>query len=204
MEIIFATKNKGKLKEVKEILKDYTVFGMEAAGVDIDVVEDGETFEENALKKAVQIMQAVGEASGKIVLSDDSGMEIDYLNGEPGVDSANYMGRDTPYAVRNAAILDMLKDAKGNERSARYVAVIAAAFPNGKTLIAKGIMEGYIGFEQRGEGGFGYDPIFYPHGYEQSVAELSAETKNMISHRGMALREMVELLKGNAILRNNE
>ena len=190
MEIIFATKNQGKLKEVKEILKDYTVLGMEEIGVNIDVVEDGETFEENALKKATQIMQV----TGKIVLSDDSGMEIDYLNKEPGVDSANYMGRDTPYARRNAAILDMLKNAKGHERNARYVAVIAAAFPDGKTLIAKGIMEGYIGHEQRGEGGFGYDPIFYPSGYEQSVAELSAEAKNAISHRGIALREMMRLL----------
>ena len=192
MEIIFATKNKGKLREVKEILQDYTVFGMEEVGVDIDVIEDGVTFEENALKKAVQIM----EATGKIVLSDDSGMEIDYLNNEPGVDSANYMGRETPYVVRNAAILDMLKDVPKDERGARYVAVIAAAFPDGKTLTTKGIMHGRIGHEQRGENGFGYDPIFYPIGIEQSVAEMSQEDKNAISHRGIALREMVERLRG--------
>jgi len=191
MEIIFATKNRGKLKEVKEILKDHIVLGMEEIGIDIDVIEDGDTFEENALKKATQIMQA----TGKIVLSDDSGMEIDCLNKEPGVDSANYMGRETPYVERNAAILDMIKDVKAAERSARYVAVIAAAFPDGKELIAKGVMEGYIGYEQRGENGFGYDPIFYPAGYEKSVAELSSETKNAISHRGMALREMMKMLE---------
>ena len=192
MEIIFATKNKGKLREVKEILKGYTVLGMEEVGVDIDVIEDGVTFEENALKKAVQIM----EATGKIVLSDDSGMEIDHLNNEPGVDSANYMGRETPYVERNAAILNILKDVPEDGRGARYVAVIAAAFPDGKTLTTKGIMHGRIGHEQKGENGFGYDPIFYPIGIEQSVAEMSKEAKNAISHRGIALREMVERLRG--------
>jgi len=191
MEIIFATRNKGKLKEVKEILKDYKVFGVEEIGIDIEVIEDGDTFEENALKKAVEIMKA----TGKTVLSDDSGMEIDYLNKEPGVHSAYFLGQDTPYAERNAAILDMLKDAKENERTARYIAVIAAAFPDGRRLTSKGIMEGYIGYEQKGENGFGYDPIFYPKGCEKSVAELSPEAKNKISHRGIALREMKEMLK---------
>ena len=191
MEIIFATRNKGKLKEVKEILKDYKVFGVEEIGIDIEVIEDGDTFEENALKKAVEIMKA----TGKTVLSDDSGMEIDYLNKEPGVHSAYFLGQDTPYAERNAAILDMLKDAKENERTARYIAVIAAAFPDGRRLTSKGIMEGYIGYEQKGENGFGYDPIFYPKGCEQSVAELSPEAKNKISHRGIALMEMKEMLK---------
>ena len=191
MEIIFATKNQGKLREVKEILKDYTVLGMEEVGIDIDVIEDGVTFEENALKKAVQIM----EATGKIVLSDDSGMEIDCLNNDPGVDSANYMGRETPYVERNAAILDMLKDVYEDRRGARYVAVIAAAFPDGKTITTRGIMHGRIGHEQRGENGFGYDPIFYPIDMEQSVAEMSQEAKNAISHRGIALREMVERLR---------
>jgi len=190
MEIIFATKNKGKLKEIKEILKDFTVLGMEEIGIDLDVIEDGDTFEANALKKAVEIM----EATGKIVLSDDSGLEIDYLNKEPGVDSANYLGRETPYAERNAFILNKLKNAKEEERSARYVAVIGAAFPGGKTLSAKGVMEGYIGYEQRGGNGFGYDPIFCPEGFGQSVAELTPEIKNSISHRGKALRKMKEML----------
>ncbi|MCL2564387.1 MAG: RdgB/HAM1 family non-canonical purine NTP pyrophosphatase [Defluviitaleaceae bacterium] len=191
MEIIFATRNKGKLKEVKEILKDHIVFGMEEIGIDIEVIEDGNTFEENALKKAVEIMKA----AGKVVLSDDSGMEIDCLNKEPGVQSAYFLGEHTPYAERNAIILDMLKDVRDNERGARYVAVIAAAFPDGRTLLSKGIMEGYIGYEQRGENGFGYDSIFYPKGYDKSVAELSSEAKNGISHRGIALREMEGLLR---------
>jgi len=191
MEIIFATKNQGKLREVKEILQGYTVLGMEEVGVEIDVVEDGTTFEENALKKAVQIM----ETTGKIVLSDDSGIEIDYLNNEPGVDSAVYMGRETPYIQRNAAILDMLKGVPEDKRGARYIAVIAAAFPDGKTITTEGIMYGRIGYEQRGENGFGYDPIFYPIGTEKSVAEMSQEDKNEISHRGIALRKMVKRLR---------
>jgi len=192
MEIIFATKNKGKLKEIKEILKDYTVLGMEEAGIDIDVIEDGETYEENALKKARQIMQE----AGKVVLSDDSGVEIDYFDKKPGVHSAYFLGQDTPYTERNAIILDMLKDAKGSARSARYVAVIAAAFPDGRELTTKGVMEGYIGHEARGENGFGYDPIFCPEGHTRSVAELSNEEKNAISHRGAALRKMKGLLEG--------
>jgi len=190
MEIILATKNKGKLKEVKEILSGFNVVGMEEIGIDIDVIEDGDTFEANAIKKAVEIM----EATGKIVLSDDSGLEIDFLDKEPGVDSANYLGRETPYPQRNAIILDMLKNTAFEERSARYVAVIAAAFPDGKTLTAEGVLEGYIGYEQRGENGFGYDPIFYPKGLSQSVAELSSDEKNTISHRGIALRKMKEIL----------
>ena len=192
MEIIFATKNPGKLKEVKEILKDYKIIGMEEAGITIDVIEDGGTFEANALKKAVEIM----EAAGKVVLSDDSGLEIDYLDKEPGVESANYLGRDMPYAERNAVILDKLKSAGAGKRGARYIAVIAAAFPCGKTLTAKGIMEGYIGYEQRGENGFGYDPIFYPEGFSKSVAELDAEEKNAVSHRGKALKAIEEMIRG--------
>ena len=191
MDIIFATKNKGKLVEVKAILNQYNVLGMEEAGIIIEVEENGETFEENAMKKAVEIM----EACGKIVLSDDSGIEIDYFDKAPGVHSARYLGHDTPYSEKNAIILDKLKGAAQEKRTARYVAVIAAALPDGRKFSARGVMEGYIGYEPKGENGFGYDPIFYLYEYGESVAQIPREVKNKISHRGKALEAMKEILE---------
>ena len=190
MDIIFATKNKGKLIEVKAILDKYNIIGMEEAGIHIEVEENGETFEENAIKKAVEIMTVCG----KIVLSDDSGIEIDAFDKAPGIHSARYLGSDTPYPEKNAIILDKLKDVPTEKRTARYVAVIAAALPDGRTFSAKGIMEGYIGYEPKGENGFGYDPIFYLHEYGESVAQIPKEVKNKISHRGKALEKMKEIL----------
>lgn len=192
-KIIFATKNKGKIKEIEAILGDqFEVVSLEKAGIDIDVVEDGETFEENAVKKAVEIMNACGE----IVLADDSGLEIDFLNKAPGVYSARYMGEDTPYATKNKKILELLKDVPEDKRSARFVCVIAAAFPDGKEPIyTKGTIEGIIGYEITGENGFGYDPIFYLHQYQKTTAQLSMEEKNKISHRGKALSEMKNKLR---------
>jgi len=191
VDIIFATKNKGKLVEVKAILDKYNVIGMEEAGIHIEVEENGETFEENAMKKAVEIM----EACGKIVLSDDSGIEIDFLGKEPGVHSARYLGHDTPYSEKNAIILEKLKDVPMEKRSARYVAVIAAAFADGRKFSARGVMEGYIGYEPKGENGFGYDPIFYLHEYGESTAQIPREVKNKISHRGKALEAMKAILQ---------
>jgi len=190
MKLIFATKNKGKLTEVKAILSEYQVIGMEEAGIEVDVEEDGETFEANAIKKAVEIMAL----TGNIVLSDDSGIEIDYFDKAPGVHSARFLGHDTPYAQKNAIILEKLQGVPVEKRTARYVAVIAAAFPDGRVLTAKGVMEGYIGFESKGANGFGYDPIFYLEAYNQSVAELSPAIKNSISHRAKALQAMKERL----------
>lgn len=191
--IIFATKNKGKIKEINAILADMPieVISMEDAGITVDVVEDGTTFEENAMKKAVEIM----EISGKITLSDDSGLEIDYMNKEPGVYSARFMGENATYPERFAAIFENLKDAKGSERSARFVSCIAAAFPDGRRLLSYDTVEGEIAFEVSGTNGFGYDPIFYVPEKGKSMAELSAEEKNAISHRGKALGKMKELLK---------
>ena len=191
MDIIFATKNKGKLTEVKAILSEYNVLGMEEVGIHIEVEENGETFEENAMKKAVEIMNECG----KIVLSDDSGIEIDAFDKAPGVHSARYLGQDTPYLEKNAIILDKLEGVALEKRTARYVAVIAAAFPDGRSFSAKGVMEGYIGYEPKGENGFGYDPIFYLHEYGESVAQIPREVKNKISHRGKALEAMKEILK---------
>lgn len=192
--MIFATKNKGKMKEVKEIMSDMDieVVSMEEAGVDIDVIEDGKTFAENAMKKAIEIMNVTKE----IVLADDSGLEIDFLDKAPGVYSARYMGADTPYDVKNKKILEMLEGIEEQRRSARYVCVIAAAFPNGTQFFTEGIMEGMIGFEARGGNGFGYDPIFYVKEYGISTAEMPPKLKNEISHRGNALAKMKEKLKG--------
>ena len=191
--IIFATKNKGKIKEINAILADMNVnvVSMEDAGITIDVVEDGTTFEENAMKKAVQIM----EVSGKITLADDSGLEIDYMDKAPGVYSARFMGEDTPYAERFKAIFEKLDGVPEEQRTARFVSCIAAAFPDGRRLTSYDTVEGIIGYEVKGENGFGYDPIFFVPDKGKYMAELSAEEKNAISHRGKALGKMKELLK---------
>lgn len=191
--IIFATKNKGKIKEINAILADMdvNVISMEDAGITIDVVEDGTTFEENSMKKAVQIM----EVSGKITLADDSGLEIDYMDKAPGVYSARFMGEETPYEARFKAIFEKLEGVPEEKRTARFVSCIAAAFPDGRRLTTYDTVEGIIGYEVKGENGFGYDPIFYVPDKGRYMAELSAEEKNAISHRGKALGKMKELLK---------
>lgn len=191
--IIFATKNKGKIKEINAILADMDVkvVSMEDAGITFDVVEDGTTFEENAMKKAVQIM----ELSEKITLSDDSGLEIDYMDKAPGIYSARFMGEDTPYPERFQAIFQKLAGVAEEKRTARFVSCIAAAFPDGRRLISYDTVEGIIGWEVKGENGFGYDPIFFVPENGKYMAELSPEEKNAISHRGKALRKMKEMLK---------
>ncbi len=191
-EIIFATKNKGKIKEIQAILgNDYTVKSIEEIGLNIDILEDGKTFEENAIKKATEIMKI----TNKTVLADDSGLQIDYLNGEPGVYSARYMGEDTPYEIKNAKILELLKDIEEEKRTARFVSVIALAIPNKEPITTIGTIEGIIGYEMKGENGFGYDPIFYIPYLEKTSAQLSLEEKNKISHRGKALEQMKKILK---------
>ena len=191
--IIFATKNKGKIREINAILADMNVnvISMEDAGITIDVVEDGTTFEENSMKKAVQIM----EVSGKITLADDSSLEIDAMDKGPGVYSARFMGEDTPYPERFKAIFEKLDGVPEEKRTARFVSCIAAAFPDGRRLTTYDTVEGIIGYEVKGENGFGYDPIFYVPDKGRYMAELSAEEKNAISHRGKALGKMKELLK---------
>lgn len=192
-KIIFATGNEGKMKEVRMILKDLglPVLSMKEAGVQTDIVEDGTTFEENAKIKAV----AVQKLTGALVLADDSGLEIDYLNKEPGIYSARYMGEDTSYSVKNANLISRLAGVPDEQRTARFVCAIAAAFPDGEVLTTRGTIEGIIGYEERGENGFGYDPIFYLPEYKKSTAELSPEEKNALSHRGRALRQMEEELR---------
>lgn len=191
-EVVFATKNKGKIKEIQAILgNEYIVKSMEEIGINIDIIEDGKTFEENAIKKAVEIMNI----TNKIVLADDSGLEIDYLDGEPGVYSSRYMGEDTPYEIKNNKILDILKDVEEEKRGARFVSVIALAIPQKEPITTKGNIEGIIGYEIKGENGFGYDPIFYIPELKMTAAELSIEEKNKISHRGKALKQMKKILE---------
>lgn len=191
-KIIFATGNEGKMKEVRMILEDLglPVLSLKDAGITVDVEENGTTFEENAQIKAKAIM----EMTGALVLADDSGLEVDALDKEPGIYSARYMGHDTSYHIKNQNIIDRLEGKVGEERSARFVCAIAAAFPDGRVLITRGTMEGQIGYEEKGENGFGYDPIFYLPEYQCYSAELSLEEKNKLSHRGKALRLMKERL----------
>ncbi len=191
--IIFATKNEGKVKEIKQILSDMDVevLSMLEAGIDIDVVEDGVTFEENAVKKA----ETIRKRSGLLCLADDSGLEIDFLHGAPGVYSARYLGVDTPYDYKNNKIIEMLAGVPEEKRTARFVSVIAASFPDGSVLSTKGVIEGIIAHEPKGENGFGYDPIFYVPEYGRTTAEMPMELKNKISHRGQALEAMKEKLK---------
>ncbi|MCI5700032.1 MAG: XTP/dITP diphosphatase [Lachnospiraceae bacterium] len=196
--IIFATGNQGKLREIREILSDIgiEVISMKDAGITADIDENGTTFEENAIIKAKTIHQLTGEA----VMADDSGLEIDYLNKEPGVLSARYMGEDTSYHIKNMALVERLAGVPDEQRTARFVCVIALVLSNGEVLTTRGDFEGRIGYEEKGENGFGYDPIFYVPEYGCSSAELSPEQKNAISHRGQALRKMKEKIEQ---LRNN-
>lgn len=195
--IVFATGNENKLREIRQIMKDLKVdiISMKEAGIDIDIEETGTSFEQNALIKA----RAIWEITGGIVMADDSGLVIDYLNGEPGIYSARYMGENTSYTEKNKKILERMADAKGKERSARFVAAIACILPDGKEIVAQETMEGIIAEEIAGENGFGYDPILYLPEYSCTSAKLSDEEKNSISHRGKALRLMREKLQNENI-----
>ena len=193
-KIIFATGNENKMKEIRMILSDLgmPILSMKEAGICVDVVEDGSTFEENALKKATEIAKTVDNC---IVLADDSGLEIDYLNKEPGIYSARYAGEDTSYDIKNNLLLSRLEGVPDEKRTARFVCAIAAAFPDGTTDVVRGTIEGRIGYEIAGENGFGYDPIFYVPEYGCTTAQMSPEKKNELSHRGNALREMKIIMK---------
>lgn len=191
--MIFATGNEGKMKEIRMILQELEVpvVSMREAGVSAEIEENGKSFEENAIIKARAVMELTGETA----LADDSGLEIDYLDGAPGIYSARYMGEDTSYDIKNNAILELLKDVPDEKRTARFVCVIACAMPDGTILTSRGTMEGMIAHEIRGENGFGYDPVFYLPECCCTSAELSPDQKNELSHRGKALRVMRELLK---------
>ena len=192
-KIVFATGNQGKLREVKKILADLNVdiVSMKEEGIQIDVDENGTTFAENAQSKAT----AIGAHTDAIVLADDSGLVIDALNGEPGIYSARYLGEDTSYRIKNQNLIDRLEGVPDEKRTARFVCAIAAALPDGTVLHTEGTIEGIIGYEERGENGFGYDPIFYVPKLGKTTAELTDDEKNAISHRGSALEKMKVLLR---------
>ena len=198
--IIFATGNKNKMREIRMILADLgcKILSQKEAGIQADVVEDGQTFEENALIKATtiaDIARKMPEYKNAVVLADDSGLEIDALNKEPGIYSARYMGEDTSYDIKNQALIDRLEGVPDEKRTARFVCAIAAALPDGSTEVVRGTMEGRIGYEITGENGFGYDPIFYLPQFGCSSAELEPEKKNELSHRGEGLRKMRKVLE---------
>ncbi len=192
-EIIFATGNAGKAREVAMMFADMdvNVQTLKEAGIDVEVIEDGKTFMDNAIIKATTI----AKHTDKIVLADDSGLVIDYLNGEPGIYSARYMGEDTSYDIKNHNLLERMEGVPEEERSARFVCAMAAVMPDGEIVKTEGVMEGIIGYQLAGENGFGYDPIFYLPEFGASSAEISPEQKNAVSHRGKALRMMQEELK---------
>ena len=190
MKIVFATKNEGKVREVIKMLNmdKIELITMAQAGIDVDVVEDGTTFEENAMKKAVEIMKI----SGMPAIADDSGLEIDYLDKQPGVHSARFLGHDTSYDIKNKKILEMLEGVPDGKRTARFVSAVCLVLPDGRTITTRGTIEGAIGHEIKGTNGFGYDPIFFIPEINKYSAELTTDEKNAISHRGKAIAQMRE------------
>lgn len=199
IKIIFATSNANKIREIKEIINipNIDIVSMEEEGIKIDIEENGTTYEENALIKARAIAQL---RPNEIIMAEDSGLEIDYLNGEPGLYSARYMGHNTPYNKKNKAILDLLKGVEKSKRTAQYVCSVVAVLPDRRELSAMGILKGEIGEEEKGVNGFGYDPIFFLPQRGCYMSELTDEEKNMISHRGKALREIINKLKAINVL----
>lgn len=201
-KIIFATGNAGKMREIREILgnTDMEILSMKEAGIEADIVEDGTTFEENAVIKAKAVAElleqcAVDTYTDAIVMADDSGLEVDALNKEPGIYSARYMGEDTPYSVKNRNLIDRLTGVPDEKRTARFVCAIAAVMPEGEVITTQGVIEGRIDYAEKGDNGFGYDPIFYVPEYECTTAQLTEDEKNKISHRGRALEAMKEELR---------
>ena len=193
MKIIMATSNQDKVREIRQMLEGsgIEISSLKDEGININIEETGTTFDDNALIKA----EAVRDYTGQMAIADDSGLVIDYLDGAPGVYSSRFMGEDTPYPEKNAAILKKLENVADEERSARFVCAMAIAYPDGHSTVCRGIMEGRIAHEIAGEGGFGYDPVFFLPDRGLTSAQLSPDEKNAISHRGKALRQVIDILK---------
>ena len=194
MDIMIATGNKNKVREYKEMLEPlgFTVHDTSELTDYVEPVEDGTTFAENALIKA----RAVCAAAGEPALADDSGLVVDALDGAPGIYSSRWLGEDTSYRVKNAELVRLLDGVPEDKRTARFVCAMACVFPDGREILTEKTCEGIIGYEERGENGFGYDPVFYLPDRGCYSAELPPEEKNAISHRGKALRAMREELSG--------
>ncbi len=197
LTVVAATANPHKIVEIDAITKDFgiNVISRKSAGVpdDFDVVEDGDTFEENSFKKAFETMKLTGLPA----VSDDSGLEVDFLQGAPGVYSARYAGveGETADAENRKKLLATLIDVPWEKRRGRFVSVISLVFPHGKTLVARGECKGHISFEEKGNSGFGYDSIFVPIGETLTFGEIGIEKKNQISHRANALNKLSQLLE---------
>ncbi|MEN6314752.1 MAG: XTP/dITP diphosphatase [Clostridiaceae bacterium] len=191
--LIVATKNRGKLKEFAELLAHlpYDIVSMADAGIEDNIEENGTTFEENALIKA----KSVWKATGDTVIADDSGLEVDYLNGAPGVYSARYAGEGATDDVKNRKLLHALEGVPADKRTARFVCAIAVIFPDGGNFTVRGTCEGYMATEPAGNNGFGYDPLLYVPEIGMTIAQMESSLKNNISHRGNAIRKMVEMLE---------
>lgn len=189
-EILIATGNEHKVKEFKEMLEPmgYTIKSLKDLDTNIEIHETGTTFEENSMIKAKTLHEALGCA----VMADDSGLQVDALDGAPGVYSARFMGEDTSYDIKNQYIIDAVK---GKPRGAQFVCVISYVEEDGTEHSFRGVVEGEINDHMLGENGFGYDPIFYYPPYKTTLANVSEEMKNAISHRGVALRQCVAYLK---------
>ena len=206
-KIIVATKNKGKIREIKSIFNNdsWEVVTMSDENLDPEIVEDGKTFEENSLIKSRRVREAYLEKNDKdyvnydkvYIFADDSGLEVDALNKEPGVLSARYMGEDTSYHIKNQNIIDRLEGVEEKDRTARFVCALSSVDMEGNEIVVRETMEGYIGYKEAGENGFGYDPIFMLKEYGCTSSEISMEEKNKISHRGKAIRKMLSILDGN-------
>lgn len=187
--IVAATKNRHKIREIEAITSEFgmSIISRDEAGVpDIEVVEDGETFEENSYKKAYEIMKLCG----RVTIADDSGLVVDCLDGAPGVYSARFAGIDGDDDANNRKLTELIKDVPYEKRTARFVSVITMVFPDGDTVVARGEVEGHLLTEARGREGFGYDPLFVPAGYDRTFGELAPGIKNSISHRANALKEL--------------
>lgn len=197
-KLILASNNKKKIKELKEILNDIPVEvrSLSDENIDIDVIEDGVTFEENAKKKAEEIYKFLKDKGEKgfLVLSDDSGLEVDYLNGEPGVYSARYAGEHGNDSANNKKLLENLKGVSKENRGAKFVCQLAMFDEEGNYYTVRGDVKGYILEELTGEGGFGYDPLFFYEPFNKTFGELTPDEKNEISHRGVALKELKEVI----------
>ena len=197
-KLIIASNNKHKIEEIKSMLcgMPFEIRSLKEENIDIDVVEDGTTFEENSKKKATEIysyLKKRGE-DNFLVLADDSGLEVDSLNGAPGVYSARYAGEHGNDYKNNIKLLEEMKGFKGDDRKARFVCVISLVDENGETKVVRGEVDGYIIEELKTEGGFGYDPLFFYEGFNKTFGEASSEEKNAISHRGNALKKLKEIL----------
>lgn len=192
MEIVIATNNKGKAKEIKDILKDLNaeIYSLKDKGIDIEIEETGETFEENAFIKAEEIFKL----TNSIVVADDSGLEVDVLDGAPGVYSARYAGENATDKETYEKLLRVMEGVPYEKRTARFVSVVAVILPDGTKKSLRGECEGVIINEPKGEGGFGYDPVFLVPEYNKTFSELTLEEKNAVSHRGKAFNKLKDFL----------